>query len=127
MLINIFFTFFPFSYYIEQTSGSAIAAVPDVPYFGIERVPSESGYGKAKVVWHPIYSGSPGSHFFVQYRKKGEPSFQKTDEQINEDHIEVGGLEPDHEYEFRVVSVDGQHETPSEIKSFDSSGGGNFT
>ena len=28
--------------------------------------------------------------------------------------ISVGGLDPDFEYDFRVVAVDGDHETPSE-------------
>lgn len=44
--------------------------------------------------------------------------------QISDDTIEVGGLEPDEEYEFRVVSVDGNHETASAVQRFDTTGGG---
>lgn len=117
-------TFFTFSYYIEQTSATALSAKPDVPNFGIDRAESENGFGKAKVIWRPNYAGTPGSHFYVQYRKKGEPTFLKTEPQINEDHIIVGSLEPNEQYEFRVVSVDGDYDIPSAIQQFDASGGG---
>lgn len=113
-----------FSYYIEQTTAAAGSAVPDVPYFNIERGNSENGYGKAKLVWQPNYSGVPGSHFYVQYRKKGKPDFESSKAQISDDTIEVGGLDPDEEYEFRVVSVDGNYETPSAVQRFDTTGGG---
>jgi neuronal cell adhesion molecule len=62
----------------------------------------------------------------VQYRKKGEPTFLKTEPQINEDHIIVGSLEPNEEYEFRVVSVDGDYETASAVQQFDASSEGEF-
>jgi neuronal cell adhesion molecule len=118
---NIFF-----SYYIEQTSAAAGSAVPEIPNFAIEKSESENGFGKAKVTWRPNYAGTPGSHFFVQYRKKGEPTFLKTEPQINEDHIIVGSLEPNEEYEFRVVSVDGDFETASAVQQFDASSEGEF-
>lgn len=111
-------------YYIEQTTGATGNIIPDVPAFSIDRVPSEGGYGKAKVTWHPNYAGTPGSHFYTQYRKVGEPSWLKTEPQISEDHIEVGSLESDENYEFEVVSVDGNHETRSAPQFFDISGSG---
>jgi neuronal cell adhesion molecule len=117
----------PSSYYIEQTTGSAAGgAIPDRPYFNIDTQPSENGFGKAKVTWIPNFSGTPGSHFYVQYREKGAPSFTVMDAPINEDNVEISGLEPNQEYEFRVVSVDGQHETPSAIKGFDTNDSGRF-
>jgi hypothetical protein len=76
------------------------------------------------VQWKPNYAGTPGSHFFVIYRKEGEPNWEKTDAQINDDTIVVGSLEPDEKYEFRVVSVDGTYETESASQTFDASGGG---
>lgn len=61
-----------------------------MPYFGIDKANSDNGFGKARVTWRPNYAGKPGSHFYVQYRKVGEPSYLPTDPQISEDHVEVG-------------------------------------
>jgi hypothetical protein len=58
-------------------------------------------------------TNNPGSHFFVRYRKKGEPSFVNSHPTINEEYAEVGPLETDEAYEFQVVAVDGEYETPS--------------
>lgn len=113
-----------FSYYIEQTTGAAGSVQPDKPAFNIQHSESENGFGKAKVQWRPNYGGTPGSHFYVKYRKNGEPNFEKTEPQINDDTIVVGSLEPNQEYEFRVVSVDGEYEVESEPQKFDASGGG---
>ena len=114
-----------FSYYIEQTTGASGSVIPDVPLFNIDRAYSENGgYGKANVTWKPNYSGTPGSHFFVQHRKKGESQYLNSEPQINDDTIVVGSLEPDEEYEFRVVSVDGELETASASQLFIPSGGG---
>ena len=44
-----------------------------------------------------------------------ETQFLSTEEELNEDSITVGGLDPDFKYDFRVVAVDGTHETPSEV------------
>ena len=71
-----------------------------------------------------VSGGVPGSHFYVEYRKVGMPSYEKSEPQTNFDNTEVGGLEPNTEYEFRVVSVDGSYETPSLPARFDTSGGG---
>jgi hypothetical protein len=73
-----------------------------------------------------VTGGNPGSHFYVQYRKTGEPNFHNTEPTINEEHAEVGGFESDSEYEVRVVSVDGIHETPSKISKVRTSGLGAF-
>lgn len=96
---------------------------PDTPNLHIEKVTTDNGYGRAKVTWVPNTSGTPGSHFFVEYRKVGKPSFEKTNPQTNLDNIEVS-LDPNQEYEIRVVSVDGTFETPSKLQRFDTSGGG---
>ena len=114
-----------FSYYVEQTTGASGSVIPDIPYFSIDRADSENGgYGKAKVTWKPNFTGTPGSHFFVQHRKKGESQYLNSEPQINDDTIVVGSLEPNEEYEFRVVSVDGDLETASTSQFFDASGGG---
>ena len=36
-----------------------------------------------------------------------------SDQQLNENYVVVQGLEQDHVYQFRVVAVDGEYETPS--------------
>lgn len=87
-------------------------------------MPTDNGYGKAKVTWVPNVAGTPGSHFYTEYRKVGKPSWEKTAPQTSLDNIEVGALEPNTEYEFRVVSVDGPYETPSAAQRFDTSAGG---
>ena len=44
-----------------------------------------------------------------------DPQFLSSDEELNEDSIVVRGLDPDYTYDFRVVAVDGEHQTPSEV------------
>lgn len=68
----------------------------------------------------------PGSHFYVKYRVKNQANYLSSEPQINEDNIEIGGLEPNKEYEFRVVAVDGNFETPSAVQIFDTSDTGKF-
>lgn len=94
-------------YFIEQKTRPSGATQPDVPRFSWHRQPTENGLATIKVVWHVSADEKPGSHFFVKYRKKGEPDYQKTQEEINEDYMEVRGLYPNEVYEFRVVAVDG--------------------
>ena len=108
------------SYYIEQTTGLGVGGggPPDTPFFIIEKVQSESQLGAAKVTWIPNLAGTPGSHFIVEYRKQGEPSYLRTNPQINEDNVEISGLETAN-YEFRVISVDGENETPSVSQLFE--------
>ena len=50
-------------------------------------------------------------------RKNMETQYLSTDEELNEDSIVVRGLDPDYTYYFRVVAVDGVHETPSEPRA----------
>lgn len=92
-----------------------MSAKPDQPSFNYEIAQTE-GYPKAKITWRPNVASpqsNPGSHFYVRYRKKGEPSFINSQATINEEFSEVGPLETDATYEFQVVAVDGDEETPS--------------
>ena len=72
---------------------------------------------RIKVTWKPQVEGNPGSHFFVQYKKEEETLFLSSDEELNEDSIVIRGLDPDDTYDFRVVAVDGEMQTPSETLS----------
>jgi hypothetical protein len=112
-------------YYIEQkTGGESGGTIPSKPSFDIARIQSDSSYDKIKVTWKPNVGGNPGSHFYVQHRKKGEPKFSDSQHIINEDAYEVSGLDPNEQYEIRVVSVDGENNTPSEVQYYNTADGG---
>jgi neuronal cell adhesion protein len=116
---------FFFSYYIEATTGAVgiLGPKPDIPSFEHVALPSENGYSKVKINWRPNLAGNPGSHFYVKYREEGESNYEKSEARINEDFAEVGGLDSDKVYEFRVVSVDGDEETESASKLIEGSSG----
>lgn len=52
-----------------------VAAVPDIPDFLWTYLPDHDGHAAVQVTWLPAVTGHPGSHFYVQYRRKGEPPF----------------------------------------------------
>lgn len=90
-------------------------------------IPDNSVYNKVKIDWKPyVAGGNPGSHFYVQYREVGQPSFTNTDATINEESVEIGALNAESDYEFRVVSVDGKDETPSEVQRIRTSDTSNY-
>lgn len=71
------------------------------------------------MTWHPDFSGKPGSHFYVKYRKVGETNYNKTDFELYEDYIQISVLDPNVHYEFVVVSVEDNYEAPSIVQTFD--------
>lgn len=107
------FHFINFSYFIEQKTLSGDASAPDRPDFVWEQLPSDNGYVPIRVNWMPNVNGRPGSHFFVKYRIKGETTWLDTDYEFNNDYVIIPGLQPDTDYEFAVISVDGEHMTES--------------
>ncbi|XP_058814203.1 neuroglian isoform X1 [Topomyia yanbarensis] len=109
-------------YYIEQKTASGISIPPDQPYFAWERQPNDNGRADIKVIWQPNLEGKPGSHFFVKYRIKGENQWLMTEPVLYENHHTVHGLDPDSNYEFRVVSVDGEYQTESLSQEVDTYG-----
>lgn len=92
-----------------------------MPSFEHSVATGDNGYAKAKINWRPNVAGHPGSHFYTQYRKEGQPSWERSDEKINEDFDEITALEAGARYEIRVVSVDGNQETPSNSKFIETS------
>ena len=50
---------------------------------------------------------------FLFYRKLKETQWVRTDDELNGISIVVRGLDQGETYEFRVVAVDGEYETPS--------------
>ena len=103
-------------YFIEETTRGDEDTIPDVPDLNYYRLPDDEGKSGVRVIWLPhIESDRPGSHFYVQYRRKGETQFESTPMEEENDFILVRGLEPSAIYEFRVVAVDGKHQTPSRL------------
>lgn len=100
-------------FFIErQTLNSYPPSQPEFRYL----VTKEDQTASVKIFWIPSKTGNPGSHFFVKYRKKGEPDFLISDPEINEDFLEVSGLEPATNYEFIATSVDGNYTADSELQ-----------
>ncbi|EAA45046.5 AGAP000720-PA [Anopheles gambiae str. PEST] len=109
-------------FYIERATSSGLGLPPDVPNFYWENIRSENGLANIKVVWQPALGGKAGSHFYVKYRVKDESSWQTTDPELYENYLIVHGINPDHLYEFRVVSVDGEYQTESATQEVDTYG-----
>ncbi|XP_022257142.1 neuroglian-like [Limulus polyphemus] len=103
------------AYYIEETTGTGVPEVPDVPHFIWSRLFDDDSTIVLKVTWLPALEGHPGSYFYVQYRSKGESLWKNTTAELETDYTVVMGLERNTLYEMRVVSVDGPFETPSLI------------
>lgn len=77
------------------------------------------------MTWYPNNDGGkPGSHFFVKYRMKGESQWLVSDPEIINDRTTIRGMQPDTNYEFRVVAVDGEHMTESGTQDVDTYGMG---
>lgn len=87
---------------------------------------SENGYVPVRVNWMPNVNGRPGSHFFVKYRIKGETTWLNSDQEFNNDYIIIPGLQPDTEYEFAAISVDGDHLTESNVQEVITVGVGKY-
>ncbi|CAB0005124.1 unnamed protein product [Nesidiocoris tenuis] len=108
-------------YFIEHRTRGSVSVRPDPPSFHLVHLDSDNGYAQVKVVWLPYTEGKPGSHFFVKYRVKGEPTFMQTLETMDTDYVIVKGLEPSQVYEFQVASVDGEFVTesaPQEVQMY---------
>ncbi|CAG0901644.1 unnamed protein product, partial [Darwinula stevensoni] len=95
-------------YFIEVFTNEDGESQPDPPTFTWEHLASDGGLASIRVYWIPNTDGEPGSHFFIQYRKRGESLYLETEKEYYEDFIDMKGLEPGKVYEIRVVSVDGK-------------------
>ncbi|GIY13217.1 neuroglian [Caerostris extrusa] len=108
--------------YIEVQTGDQAQRSPDEPYFVWSHLPDVDGKAGVRVTWVPAVDGHPGSHFFVQYRKKDENLWESTPPEENQDSILVTGLELGSLYEMKVVAVDGPFQTPSKVEEFETGG-----
>ena len=88
---------------------------PDAPTFTWTQL-LDNDMPVIKVTWLPNVDGNPGSHFYVQYRRKGETIFEKSAEEFDEEFLVLRGFDTGQIYEMRVVSVDGDLSTASQIE-----------
>ena len=103
-------------YYTQCDTNPKAVIPPSRPKFKFTHIISGI-YARIKITWQPQIEGNPGSHFYVQYKKEMATQYKSSGEELNEDSIVITGLDPDETYDFRVVAVDGDHETPSETIS----------
>jgi len=101
------------SHYTECYTNPQSDVPPSMPRFKSTHLTANNGRSRIKVTWQPYVDGNPGSHFYVQYRKLKETQWVRTDDELNGNSIVVRGLDQGETYEFRVVAVDGEYETPS--------------
>ncbi|KAL3290227.1 hypothetical protein HHI36_023584 [Cryptolaemus montrouzieri] len=110
--------------FIERSTKPLGSYLPSKPNFDWE--PIKDGLSSSiKVHWLPSEDGNPGSHFYIKYRKRGEPTYRQTPPELSEDYQIVTGLESGEVYEFIVVSVDGNYNVPSdtqEVNTYDANG-----
>ncbi|XP_077547620.1 neuroglian-like [Haemaphysalis longicornis] len=106
-------------YFVEARTGDPLDRLPDVPDFTWVLLPGGKDKEEVQVTWLPAMKGYPGSHFYVQYRRKGGETWETSMSEEYEDKITIHGLEKGAVYEIRVVAVDGKHERSSMIKEVD--------
>uniref|UniRef100_A0A6G1SAQ6 Neuroglian n=1 Tax=Aceria tosichella TaxID=561515 RepID=A0A6G1SAQ6_9ACAR len=112
-------------YFIEATTnGKTGIIVPDQPSFTWSKLPEKEGSFGIRVTWLPNYrNGRPGTAFQVQFRKLDSNGWQTTPLEEHVDTVKVEGLDPNSAYEVRVMSVDGNLKTSSNIEIVSMDGG----
>lgn len=109
------------SYFIERSTLSAEPVQPGQPSFTWEQLPYENGLASGRINWMPLETYA-GSHFYTKYRLKGDTEWTRTDDILEDDYVIVRNLQPDEDYEFAVVSVDGEYATDSQVREISTSG-----
>ncbi|XP_059350954.1 neuroglian-like [Daphnia carinata] len=106
-------------YYIERSTRNGNP--PDQPQFTWNQVTLDNGMPAIKVVWHTKVDGQPGSHFFVQFRRKGKTIYIKSEDEFDENFLILRDLEPNQLYEIGAVVVDCDYFTendPEEVEMY---------
>ncbi|KAG9509224.1 Neuroglian [Fragariocoptes setiger] len=110
-------------YFIEASTKGGQETVPDIPTFIWSSLPDEDGRSGITVTWIPNTAhNSPGSSFYVQFKRFGESQWQKSPIEANSDSIQIRGLDVGSLYEVRVVAVDGTYSTASRIQEISTNG-----
>lgn len=82
---------------------------------------NENDQANVRINWLPSLQNNSGSNFYVKYRLEGESDWKETGNIEKEDHIVIHELQPDENYEFVVVSVDGPLTSESEMQEISTS------
>lgn len=101
-------------YFVEVSTGSAIAQPPDKPSFVWSMLDTEDGQAGVLIQWNPNLQGHAGSHFYVQYKKKDETQYKDTSHILYDETVAIKGLDPGTVYEMKVVAVDGEYQVASD-------------
>lgn len=88
--------------------------VPDQPSLECESMPNDET--AIRINWLPKLDGKSGTNFFVKYRIKGNAEWSSTGQILDDDFAIVENLTPNESYEFKVVSVDGDYATESDVQ-----------
>lgn len=90
---------------------------PSVPNFTWKQMPSFDGLANLRTEWQPsVEDGRPGSYFYTKYRPVGSAEWEQTKNELYEVYQIVRELNPHINYEFQVVSVDGEFKKESGIQ-----------
>lgn len=119
--VTINILFLKSSYIDRRTLKSEESVAPTTPGLSIKCISSDSEYAKAKITWHPDFAGKPGTKFYVTYHKVGETSSLRTDTEWHTDYILLNELEPNQQFDFTIVAVNGDYETSSHLQRYISS------
>ncbi|KAL7648874.1 UNVERIFIED_CONTAM: hypothetical protein RMT77_000794 [Armadillidium vulgare] len=107
-------------FFIERTTRSEGETPPGKPRFTWHHVSTKTGDPAIKITWIPD-EANPGASFFAQYKRYGESSFMDSRHELNEDFLILDGLDLDQTYEVRVVAVDGNYNTASDVEEIETS------
>ncbi|XP_049512867.1 neuroglian isoform X2 [Dermacentor silvarum] len=104
-------------YFIELRTPDESENPPDAADFVWAYVPGDEGRSaNVRVTWLPAVTGHPGSDFYVQYRRKGDETWENTTVAEHDNSIVVMGLDKHAFYEVRIVVVDGKYQKQSPIE-----------
>ena len=104
------------AFYIERSTRSGGPTPPGKPSFIWQHIKDKNKSPAIKVTWIPNTETNPGSHFYVEYKKYQDSMFLKTLPILYEDKTVLEGLDFRRDYEIRVVAVDGDYSTFSDVE-----------
>lgn len=103
-------------YFFELETPDESENLPDAADFTWTYLPGDDGSANVRVTWLPAMTKHLGRDFYVQYRRKGEETWEYTDVEEYEDTILLEVLDKNAFYEVRIVVVDGKYRKYSQIE-----------
>ncbi|XP_065345300.1 neuroglian-like [Cloeon dipterum] len=103
-------------FFIETRTLPPMAKKPDVPEFTWKNEAPVNGLANVRVQWLPNVQGYSGSYFQVMYKLRGESVFEISKPELEEDYIILRGLNRGATYKMKMLAVDGDYHTESNIQ-----------